>query len=96
MKKNLFLLWEIINNKSLEYFMSTKQVSQRQKRRLELFSRFNFQIVYQPDILKTKLDALKKFSMGLLNRNDDERLYYYHQINIKSHNLFEAHKLNFL
>lgn len=42
LKESTFLLKKITNHKSLEYFMSTKQISQKQTHESEFFSRFNF------------------------------------------------------
>jgi len=46
--------------KSLEYFISTKKLSRRQARWVELLSQYNFKINYRPSIVNRKADALTR------------------------------------
>lgn len=60
LKRAVFLIQVISDHKNLEYFMTTKQLSRKQARWLEYFSRFDFKIIYRPGSKKAKPDALTK------------------------------------
>jgi Neuraminidase (sialidase) len=48
------------DHKALEYFMTTKQLNQRQARWAEVLSEFFFTIVYRPGKQNEKADALTR------------------------------------
>lgn len=48
------------NHRSLEYFMTTKQLNRRQARWSELLADFDFNIIYRPGVQDTKPDALTR------------------------------------
>ena len=50
----------VIDHKNLEYFSTTKVLTQRQARWSEYLSQFNFVIRFCPDHLSTKLDAFTR------------------------------------
>ena len=57
--------------RNLQYFMSTKQLSCRQARWSEFFSRFNFVIQYRPGKLGAKSDALTRRLGNLPKKRDN-------------------------
>lgn len=50
----------VTDHKNLQYFMTTKALSQRQVRWSELLSGFNFRIVYRPGKMAVRPDALSR------------------------------------
>ncbi|CAJ2511913.1 Uu.00g075380.m01.CDS01 [Anthostomella pinea] len=50
----------IIDHKNLQYFITTKLLTQRQARWAEFLSQFNFQIVYRSDKQSVKPDVLSR------------------------------------
>ena len=75
------------DHRNLEYFMSTKLLSRRQARWFEFLSTFNFRIVYRPDKLGGKPDALTRRSGDLPKGGDDERISHQNQVILKPHNI---------
>lgn len=71
---------------ALEYFMSSKKLSQRQARWAEYLSRFNFLLRYRPDHKGRKPDALTRQS-GDLPKEGDEILEMQNQVLLRSENL---------
>ena len=76
----------ITDHKNLEYFATTKQLSQRQARWSEFLSRFDFKIVYRPGKQGVKPDALTRRSGDLPQGGEDERLQHRHQTVLKAQN----------
>jgi hypothetical protein len=68
----------ITDHKNLEYFATTKQLSQRQARWSEFLSRFDFKIVYRLGKQGAKPDALTRRSGDLPQEGGDERLQHRH------------------
>ena len=52
----------IIDHQNLEYFMSSKILNRRQTRWSEIFSKFNFKIIYSPGSLNNKTDVFTRQS----------------------------------
>src|SRR5260370_19456094 len=48
----------VTNHKNLEYFTTTKKLTQRQVHWLEYLSQFNAKICFQPGMLETEPDTL--------------------------------------
>ena len=61
------------NHKNLEYFMTTKQLNQRQARWAEFLSEFNFKIMYKSDKQEEKPDVLMQNSQNILKRIENLR-----------------------
>ena len=57
-----------IDHKNLEYFMSNKLLNRRQTRWSELFSRFNFKIIYRPGSLNNKTNVFTRQSGNILKK----------------------------
>jgi hypothetical protein len=74
------------NHKNLEYFMTTKQLNQRQVRWAEYLSRLNFVITYRLGKQGGKPDVLTKRS-GDLPEEGDERLTHQAQVVLKKENI---------
>ena len=72
--------------RDLEYFMSSKKLSQRQARWAEYLSRFNFLLRYRPGHKGEKPDALTRRS-GDLPKEGDEILEMQNQVLLKPENL---------
>ncbi|KAI1000182.1 hypothetical protein K3495_g8016 [Podosphaera aphanis] len=66
----------LTDHKNLEYFKTSKVLSQRQVRWSEFLSQFNFQIVYRPGVKATRPDALSRKSEDRPNKfdGDDDRV----------------------
>ena len=66
----------VTDHKNLEYFTTTKALSQRQVRWSEFLSQFNFRIVYRPGSKAVRPDALSRMPGDRPNRNDisDDRV----------------------
>ena len=79
------------DHRALEYFMSSKKLSQRQARWAEYLSRFNFLLRYRPGTKGEKPDALTRRS-GDLPKEGDEILEMQNQTLLKSENLDERVK----
>jgi RNase H-like domain found in reverse transcriptase len=80
----------ITDHKNLQHFMTTKLLYQRQVRRSEFLSRFNFRIVYRPDKLAEKPDALsRKAEDQPLSKTDrsDDRIKHRCQQVLEEYNL---------
>lgn len=75
------------DHRSLEYFMSTKQLNRRQARWSEYLNEFNFQIQYRPGKQGTKPDALTRRGGDLPEGGDDARTKYQQQTILKPQNL---------
>ncbi len=77
----------ITNHKTLEYFMSTKQLSHHQARWSEFLSRFNYRIAYHLDKIDDKSNALTRRSEDLYKERNtfDSRHQYQHQTILKTH-----------
>ncbi|KAG9665731.1 hypothetical protein KCU87_g10162, partial [Aureobasidium melanogenum] len=76
----------VTDHKNLEYFTTTKQLSQRQARWNEFLSRFDFKITYRPGKQGVKPDALTRRSGDLPQEGGDERLQHRHQTVLKPEN----------
>ena len=64
------------DHKSLEYFMTIKELSRRQARQSEKLAEYNFKIKYRPGRKNEKADTLTRI-LGLKPKEgDDERLKY--------------------
>jgi len=50
----------IFNHKNLEYFLTTKQLNQRQAQWLECLSTFNFEIEHRPGSLIKRVNVLSR------------------------------------
>ncbi|THC87525.1 hypothetical protein EYZ11_013030 [Aspergillus tanneri] len=61
------------DHRTLEYFMTTKQLNRRQARWAEFLSEFNFKIMYWPGKQGQKPDTLTRRSQDLPKGFDDER-----------------------
>ena len=85
----------LTNHRNLQYFMSTKQLSCRQARWSEFFSRFNFVIQYRLGKLGVKPDISTRRSRDLPKKGDG-RLQQIVQIVLKPHNLDSAVKKNLI
>ena len=83
----------LTDHRNLQYFMTTKQLSRRQARWSEYFSRFNFVIQFRPGKLGGKPDLLTRRS-GDLSKAEDERIKQMMQTVLKKHNLEPAIKSN--
>ncbi|KAI0999591.1 hypothetical protein K3495_g8604 [Podosphaera aphanis] len=66
----------LADHKNLEYFKTSKLLSQRQVRWSKFLSQFNFQIVYRPGVKATRPDALSRKSEDRPNKfdGDDDRV----------------------
>ena len=66
----------ITDHKNLEYFTTTKALSQRQVRWSEFLSQFNFRIVYRPGSKAVRPDALSRKPGDRPNKHDtsDDRV----------------------
>jgi len=62
------------DHKNLQYFMTTKDLNQRQMRWAEFLSRFNFRITYQPGKKALLPDALSRLPGSQPLGENDERL----------------------
>ncbi|KAH0358992.1 hypothetical protein KCU65_g10159, partial [Aureobasidium melanogenum] len=76
----------ITDHKNLEYFTTTKGLSQRQARWSEFLSRFDFKIIYRPGKQGVKPDALTRRSGDLPQEGGDERLQHRQQTVLKPEN----------
>ena len=81
----------LTDHRNLQYFMSTKQLSQCQVRWIEFFLRFNFVIQYGSSKLGAKPNVLTRRS-GDLPKKKDSRLQQIVQTVLKPHNLDSAMK----
>lgn len=75
------------DHRSLEYFMTTKQLNRRQARWNEEISEFPFQIAYRPGKQNTKADSLTRRSQDLPDGVEDERAQHQYQLVLKPLNL---------
>jgi hypothetical protein len=66
----------ITDHKNLEYFMTTRTLSERQVRWSHLLSQFNFTIAYRPGKQGGLPDALTRREQDLPAEKEDERLAY--------------------
>lgn len=65
------------DHKNLEYFMSSRKLTERQVRWSGTLSEFNFQLWFKAEKKSQKLDALSRRDRDMLNGEDDERLKNY-------------------
>ena len=79
--KDPFLV--LSDHKNLEYFMSTRQLSERQVRWAEFLSRFRFTLKHRPGKLSLRPDALSRREQDIPQDGTDERLRGRHQQVIK-------------
>ena len=77
----------LTDHKSLEWFMTTKQLNRRQARWAEFLSQFNFVIRYRPGKQGTKPDSLTRRSQDLPTDTSDPRRQYQFQTILKRENL---------
>lgn len=77
----------ITDHANLKYFMTTKQLSQRQVRWSEFLSQFDFIIKAVPGKDNSKPDALTRRSQDLPQTEDDDRLKARQKSLLKPHNL---------
>lgn len=75
------------DHRSLEWFMTTKQLNRRQARWAEFLSEFNFRIMYRPGKQGEKPDALTRRRQDLPGGPEDERLRFQLQTVLKHDNL---------
>ena len=75
------------DHRTLEYFMTTKELNRRQARWSEFLSEFNFKINYRPGKQGTKPDSLTRRSADTTMEEDDARRDYQRQVILKTHNL---------
>jgi hypothetical protein len=61
----------LTDHKNLEYFMTTKKLSERQVRWSELLSRFNFTLTHRPGKLNGRADALSRLSSDIPTASDE-------------------------
>ena len=74
------LLIEIFtDHKSLEHFMSSKELTRRQVRWAQKLSEYNFKIMYQTGPRNVKADALTRMPDSTPSNQDDDRRKYQHQ-----------------
>ena len=76
------------DHRSLEYFITTKELNRRQARWSEFLSEFQFKIQYRPGKQGTKPDSLT-CRAGDLPDSKDERTQHQHQVVLKPANLGE-------
>jgi hypothetical protein len=60
----------------LEYFLSTKQLNQRQAKWLEFLLAFNFDIQYQPGLFNGRANALSKRVDLMEGHNEGHNLFF--------------------
>lgn len=77
------------DHRSLEYFMSTKELNRRQARWSEFLSEFQFQIQYRPGKQGTKPDSLTR-RPGDQPVEGDERIAHQRQTILKGTNLADG------
>ena len=73
----------VTDHKNLEWFTTTKKLSQRQARRSEFLSQFRFKIDYRPGRKGGKPDALTRISTDRPQTEDDPRHQHQYQQLIK-------------
>ena len=78
------------DHRSLEYFMTTKELNRRQARWSEFLSQFQFKITYRPGTQGTKPDALTRMQDAKPDSEDDPRKRHQRQVLLKQHNLDEG------
>ena len=77
------------DHKSLEHFMTTKQLNRRQVRWAEFLSEFNFKIMYRPGKQGEKPDALTRRAQDLPKGLDDPRKQHQYQTLLQNENIDE-------
>ena len=75
------------NHKNLIYFAKKRDLSRRQTRYLNILSKFNIKIIYQPDPQNIKTDALTRMTEFKPNSPNNERLQHQHQTILTSNRL---------
>ena len=75
------------DHRSLEYFMTTKELNRRQARWSEFLSQFQFKIIYRPGKQGTKPDALTRTHDARPDHKGDPRKKHQHQVLLKPQNL---------
>ena len=78
------------DHRSLEYFMTTKELNRRQARWSEFLSQFQFKIIYRPGKDNSKPDALTRTHDAKPDDGDDPRRKHQRQVLLKPHNLDEG------
>jgi len=64
------------DHKNLEYFMTTKKLTERQMRWSLILARYNFVISYIPGTQNERADALSRREQDAPNRETDDRILY--------------------
>lgn len=77
----------LTDHRNLVYFMTTKQLSQRQVRWSEFLSQFNYEIRSRSGKANAKADALTRRSQDLPQSPEDERILHRNQALLKPRNL---------
>ncbi len=67
------------DHKSLEYFMTSKELSRRQARWAEKLSEYNFKVIYRSGKQNEKADALTRRADSAPKNDEDERRKYQHR-----------------
>ena len=78
------------DHRSLEYFMTTKELNRRQARWSEFLSEFQFKIQYRPGKQGTKPDSLTRRPGDIPESEQDARVQHQHQVVLKPANLGEG------
>ena len=78
------------DHRSLEYFITTKELNRRQTRWSEFLSQFQFKITYRPGTQGTKPNALTRMQDAKPDSEDDPRKRHQRQVLLKQHNLDEG------
>jgi hypothetical protein len=73
------------DHRTLQWFMTTKQLSRRQARWAEFLSEFNFIIKYRPGKQGTKPDSLTRRTGDIPDGVDDDRIQQQQQQLLKDH-----------
>ena len=75
------------DHRSLEYFMTTKELNRRQARWSEFLSQFQFKIIYRAGKDNGKPDALTRTHDAKPDDDEDPRKKHQRQVLLKPHNL---------
>ena len=78
------------DHRSLEYFMSTKELNRRQARWSEFLSEFDFKVQYKPGKLNVLPDALTRRSADKPSSDQDPRAAYQFKVVLKPENLMQG------
>ena len=80
----------LTDHRNLAYFMTTKQLSQRQVRWSEFLSQFNYVITPRSGKANAKADALTRRSQDLPQSLADDRITHRNQALLKPNNIHES------